>query len=518
MHSPSCIDSVDQLKIKGNESYKSRDFLSAIGLYSSAIAIASSSSSAVRGLEVLLSNRSAAHFELGDYASCTSDIFLACKMMSPEDRRLPSPLYVKIIKRLVQAQVLSLTPDRFDFPEDLVTLPEEMKNLVSSLMERLDDTRVAAAAGGSIPSSDIDATIKTLLRAGREWNELYPIGHDMARSLIGNKIESKNSDLEEDGRPNTCIPLEAVCSLSRPFSIFLAGVGDARHMLITLVDLKDRMDRAAKQHQSAPGTPDCKAMAKPRMHFLLNDLNATAIARLALLFVGMKRLSSFSDIKDRSNPLLTLELYSITTTYLGISLDNTVHAQLLEVMKMASESPTWLLDQLPFLRFSNESTLLAVQQIFRQWRSRMPSLTLTDLLAMFNTAQFNLSKTDEIDVEAMKQKRKEAEIEAVRGHVEAMPEESVRAFLAKLSATANVAGSADLSRLREKMVGIVTENLRILTSKPLTKTSLFLLQQISISLRRQSSCFLHQISRACQPASRSWSTSSDPRRKTKMAS
>ena len=120
--------------------------------------------------------------------------------------------------------------------------------------------------------------------------EYFPIGHDSATSALAGapiRVTSNESDEEgvefrEDIRHRVDLNH---CTKDNPLGVLFGGVGDARHVLITLVDFYEQMKKFPKSRRN-----------NVKISLLLNDLNPCVLARIVVLFLALEEMSHFKSV------------------------------------------------------------------------------------------------------------------------------------------------------------------------------------------------------------------------------
>ncbi|KAI9012219.1 hypothetical protein DFJ74DRAFT_771625 [Hyaloraphidium curvatum] len=121
------------------------------------------------------------------------------------------------------------------------------------------------------------------LQEDTTFRELYTVGHDRAFSAFaGDDLKVPNRD---EGEPRGFDPFsddpESRCPVpgpdEEPFELFFGGCNDARHMLLSLLDMSRFVE-------------DPDSYEDPKVHFVLNDVKYPVLARLALMLRILRRL------------------------------------------------------------------------------------------------------------------------------------------------------------------------------------------------------------------------------------
>ncbi|KAL8668069.1 MAG: hypothetical protein Q9202_000047 [Teloschistes flavicans] len=249
----------EKLRQQGNELYKSKNIPEAIKCYNEAAILAPKDPSPY-------SNLSAAHYEMGLYTQCISDIRTASQLAGTES----SLLEKKLALRLAKAQLQT-----YDY--------QVAANTLAQMTKGQDKTVLGSICQRYIEYSQVDKEIyrreqlsqlpKCLCALG-ETKEYYVVGHDEACSQMDSNMFG---------------------SSERFISIFFAGIGDARNLYATLL----KIDQLEQEDSAIPSR---------KYHLTINDIKAEALARDILVLFLLTEFDSIDVSKEieRTEALTTL--------------------------------------------------------------------------------------------------------------------------------------------------------------------------------------------------------------------
>lgn len=325
----------DELRIAGNESYKTGALHDAIRFYENAINVATAIEEDSL-LPTYLSNLSAAYYESGDYEKALDVIDRAFEYLQSDLGRVDCPTALDIKLRIRECRCL-LHIQEFD---QLLDAVQEVDQAIYD--ENMEFGVVEDAALHSLDQLaawDAERARKFIPRLpryrpsmrGRTGAHHGPtVGHDTATSALTAFAETKE---ERDGmNRDSRIILSRLQPQQAHLSFFYGGCGDPRHVFATMIDV----------HQQAP-----PATIEFGISMALVDKNPAVIARNVLLSFILDDLAS-KDLENRSievTEILTLLHY----TYLGAIMPNWVHERLLGYIRVVSTKlcsglgvPSWI--------------------------------------------------------------------------------------------------------------------------------------------------------------------------------
>lgn len=241
--------------------------VTAIGLYSKA-ANASPEDPAP------YSNLYAAHYELGQYSDCIQNVQTALSKPGSELDETNKKLATRLIKSYLHTKDYEAAKKQLDISQDLTEW--KMLHAVYSREKH-----------GSSGSFDVNTSRKEIIcRLPRYLptltsnTEYYTVGHDKACSQVdASMLDKKNS----------------------PVSLFFGGIGDARNLYATLIDIV-RLERSSHSRKTRT------------YHATINDIKANALVRDLVVFYLLDDLSALKGCKSEKRAQL---LETIFFLYVG---------------------------------------------------------------------------------------------------------------------------------------------------------------------------------------------------------
>jgi tetratricopeptide (TPR) repeat protein len=249
------------LKERGNVLFQKKDYRGALKCYTQALKMDDRQA-------VYFSNRSQCHFQLGDYNQSMVDADACIALVNKNE---DSSLYYKNVWRWIRA---SLYYDSLDTPTSNPKISERLRELVecpdkaySTTASKLETKLRHLPA---VSHQKMTFLRSSTLHPAREYYRY----HDRAVSAL------TCGEAGEDGDPRSVPKALFVRNLPEEevLSILFGGVGDARHVFVTLLDL---------YHQQQTNVP------KKKFHLTLNDIKETTLARDILLLLILHRLGQF---------------------------------------------------------------------------------------------------------------------------------------------------------------------------------------------------------------------------------
>lgn len=313
------------VKNQGNEFLLNQEFDRAIECYTKVINTEEDEAVAV----ICYSNRSNAYFEKGLYTESIADARACLKIC--DDPRLKK----KNMMRLARA---SICMNQFE------TAVSELKKLIKCCQQNNKDQYFKRSKKLLVQLkfySSKRPSLQSLTQASLPLNraalsdpavEYFRFGHDPATSAASG--------------------LSMHCD--SPIDILFGGVGDARHALVTLMDLEKNLETS------------------PKIQFLLNDINAACMARNVLQFTLLWKLgviaSSYDQIsRNKLGPaakICTLLQYM----FLGYVMPRTVHNHLLQVIEeLVHLNHTEFATRYPWFPYTSPKDWAQVQAILSYW-------------------------------------------------------------------------------------------------------------------------------------------------------
>ncbi|KAL8673296.1 MAG: hypothetical protein Q9168_002294 [Polycauliona sp. 1 TL-2023] len=283
------------------------------------------------------SNLSAAHFELGEYGECIKDVSTALGIPSKDNSEVRKKLCPRLIKSYLHIKDVLAAEASCAYLQDHPEGPR---------------LRAACPAGTLALKDPASATQKLICDVPRylctldDSPEYYPIGHDKACSQINDNMMQR--------------------SVKEPISLFFGGIGDARNLFATLIEIV-RLE-----------TIDSRP-AKRKYHATINDLKAPTLARNLIMFYLLDDLAQFkaADAARRFEQL-TVIFYLFTASIMPPF----VAGKIRQAVSRAEQALLSSTDLLPWAHV-DQSSRDAVLQSLKFWQQDLkqsyPAQTLVEM-------------------------------------------------------------------------------------------------------------------------------------------
>ncbi|KAL8964200.1 MAG: hypothetical protein Q9183_004624, partial [Haloplaca sp. 2 TL-2023] len=239
------------------------------------------------------SNLSAAHFEIGNYRQCIVDISNALSISGDADSDLTEKLLPRIIKSRLHVQDVQAAEAARNQPKDHPNMDK-----FATACTNIDKARKSSAQAVQELIHGIPRYLSTL----DDNPEYYAAGHDTVCSQV------------DDGMMRR--------AANDPISFFFGGIGDARNLYATLIDISrfEGMD---------------KGPSKRKYHMTVNDLKASMLARNLVMFYLLDDLSNMTlSGSQQEIEHLTVIFY----VYIGAIVPPFVAQKLRETIKRAANA------------------------------------------------------------------------------------------------------------------------------------------------------------------------------------
>eukprot|EP01113_Clastostelium_recurvatum_P030106 TRINITY_DN3648_c0_g3_i2.p1 TRINITY_DN3648_c0_g3~~TRINITY_DN3648_c0_g3_i2.p1 ORF type:complete len:1023 (+),score=197.58 TRINITY_DN3648_c0_g3_i2:481-3549(+) len=311
------VDSADSLKDRGNVFYKNGALEDALSLYLQALSLRPQD-------PVFASNASAVLYELGRYRECIEKVDMAINNIANSNNN-PSLLHAKVLARKVKClSLLKRYNEAKDSLATLISIPDHktviIQNEIQLLQEALSYERETSS------SSSSSSLFQTLPRyrpaSASSCFEYYVVGHDKASSALSGLIEVTEEqedveakDYDEVAPPQNLghhdslekdSPLRLHISRNDDISLLFAGIGDARHLFATIIDLAQQMKQTPSPSSSSW-----------KVHCTMIDLVPAIFARDLLLFHIIDKLGVALDHHAQGSLEVVMIVSVLLYLYLG---------------------------------------------------------------------------------------------------------------------------------------------------------------------------------------------------------
>lgn len=272
------------------------------------------------------SNLSATHFEIGDYRSCVEDILKALDLSDDHEN-----LREKLTPRLVKAHL---------YLKD----PEAAGIALAILENNFEKTKLSATCinGTTVAKVQDRSRFKLLKELPRylpvllPGTEFYPFGHDDAWPQVDEAMMRRH--------------------WKSPISIFFGGIGDARNLYATMIEIA-----RLEQKDDKP--------SKRKYHATVNDIKDGALARSLIIFCLLDDLSKMSYHRPDQ---LTEHLTTLFFVFSAAVMPPYVASRVQEAIKRAASALRGGADLLPWVHIPacNED---AIVQCLESWQGDLKS-------------------------------------------------------------------------------------------------------------------------------------------------
>ncbi|KAI9347217.1 hypothetical protein BDR26DRAFT_854760 [Obelidium mucronatum] len=334
----------------GNAHHLQRQFAQAVECYSKGLEADPSN-------HLLLGNKSASLFEMGEYsdssASAKAALSLEAKQKTESEK-----WRLKLVSRVVSCAIqLCVGQDSLTDVDPELLQHDDVAPLVSLLSVERDE-----AVDPLLIEATRVFTRPTIMPIPTGF-EYFPVGHDPSRSLV-----SGNEGLrDQESTRGVLMPVPAT-KLKDGFSVLMGGCGDARHMYATLDDLVST-----------------KPLKNVRLKFLLNDKNPTILARQILILAFSMKMDT-SKAPNRANTDFIVNLTVLTYLYVGAF--DPVYTVICE---FARDFDAAIKKYVPFVSLYDTSSRASILRVFRLWKERSPKFSAKEILVPYNRANNAIS-------------------------------------------------------------------------------------------------------------------------------
>eukprot|EP00578_Thalassiosira_sp_NH16_P030003 CAMPEP_0181080430 /NCGR_PEP_ID=MMETSP1071-20121207/2563_1 /TAXON_ID=35127 /ORGANISM="Thalassiosira sp., Strain NH16" /LENGTH=1044 /DNA_ID=CAMNT_0023161907 /DNA_START=65 /DNA_END=3199 /DNA_ORIENTATION=- len=349
-----------RLKNDGNALFAECKFREAVACYTEGLLLTEGGEGEDLDLRaVLLSNRSGAYYEMGDYEKSSEDGRACCALlMEIEGKKFATaheagdaivpptlpPLHWKNLWRIARSLHFSgsSNPGEIHFVLNFLESESEEGNAFSAkasemrghLMyyQNIINNDDGATPGAKFEPSPIRASLQD------PYYEYYNFGHDVSTSLLVHpKIDAQSIHLKD-------LTDDELSSLA----VLFGGVGDGRHVFATLLD-------AHYQYTSLPS----HQQEKFNIHITMNDISAQLLAKDILVFVlahEMGRLASDCNQAMKESEPFFLGVVIMYMT-LGHAMPSAVYAKMVERIKFffTESSHNDFLKRFPWMQLSKHT-------------------------------------------------------------------------------------------------------------------------------------------------------------------
>ncbi|EGG20776.1 hypothetical protein DFA_00641 [Cavenderia fasciculata] len=366
----STSSSIEQLRASGNKKYSEKRYKEAISIYKQAIELSKDDAT-------FPSNMSACCFELGDYEEAIKLSKKVIEMINVQGGGDdPKQLTKKNLARI--ARIVHLKKSKQELEQlvnqftdnDLQDKTFDFEKIKKSLDSLDQEDWTKKNGSGHVNASTLPIILPARLSDAGEY---YIVGHDVAKSALSPHLDGNKVNPGKDNPLTTPRLKEIETERIRlrdhlSLSFFYGGVGDCRHPFITLADLNRRL-----AGDGSPVPPNIK------IHFTLNDIVSSAIARDVLFFTLLedigrcKSIEKVYDEREAANAAVILYY-----TYLGHGMPKAVHAMLIaRLEKLISLGDS---GQLPkWMSIDMAANWPGIKDAFEYWISDKPELTWSEV-------------------------------------------------------------------------------------------------------------------------------------------
>ncbi|GAM24901.1 hypothetical protein SAMD00019534_080760 [Acytostelium subglobosum LB1] len=347
----------EELRLKGNQLFAKGEFSEALKVYAEALECDPTDFT-------IISNQSACYFELGSYSNAIEASNRVRVMIAAQGGQDPKQLDKKNLMRIVKALFTINDRDNLitllnDHSADLKGSSPEMDKIYTSIEQ--ENKRLAADA--TTPPIRVNDLPRFLpLRCYR--GEYFVMGHDQPISALGYKIEpiKKDQYSPKDGELTRFEQAHTISLAEHPqLSFFFGGCNDGRHAIITYADLN-------RQVSTMP--------ANTKMHFTLNDIKASSLAR-NLIFTHLLYSLGANDSIDAiyKDKQVALEASLLYFMYFSVAIPRAIYQRLIQIIDHLLSFTSH--DQLPEHIIVDKAAWTLIRTSLNYWRGNLGVTTKT---------------------------------------------------------------------------------------------------------------------------------------------
>ncbi|KAJ6451125.1 hypothetical protein C8R47DRAFT_1170433 [Mycena vitilis] len=308
------------------------------------------------------SNLSAALFEMGDYTECTSAILRCCSLLDFETQTsLASRLSIRLARSLSNALAAGNAIQTAASESQIARIEQAAPHdgpdsKVWSLWRSIIGTYDASAVEGA---KERLLKLPILKQVPFSACEYFCISHDDIQSMLESSL-APVSTARMDSIDLANLPINRLPELAFLFG----GVGDARHVFGTLIDLHETSRRMNQNRRSAL-----------RVHITLLDIKEHALARDLVVIVLLSKIMTCTD------PTAILELQAtVFYVYTAMVMPDYCHKRfcdtVAEIRAKLLQSDT---NVLPWIRIDSRCTA-SIQAALQLW-TRLPFQSTTHFIS-----------------------------------------------------------------------------------------------------------------------------------------
>ncbi|KAJ7183825.1 hypothetical protein C8R46DRAFT_1308885 [Mycena filopes] len=237
---------------------------------------------------VYTSNLSAAFFEMGNYTNCAAAILRSCSHLDFEAQAsLASRLSLRLARCLIQAFAAGKPVETQGLESQVARIEQ------AGPAEALDWSQWRSmasnpdAARATEEARDRLLNLPILKQVPYPSYEYFAVSHDDILSILENcSITDRPNMPGRDSIDLAGLPVKQLSSLA----FLYGGIGDARHVFGTLIDLHQRvrLERLNQKQQNAL-----------KVHITLLDIKEHSLARDLLVLFFLSKISNCSDATEK---------------------------------------------------------------------------------------------------------------------------------------------------------------------------------------------------------------------------
>jgi tetratricopeptide (TPR) repeat protein len=398
---PTNIETANKLKEQGNEKVKSQKYSDAIPLYQEAIKLDETN-------PVYYSNISLCFYEIGDYTHSLEFSKIAIEYSERENSYNLNIL----IKNLIRQAHILFYQNEFDKVRESI---EKLNQIFSkcnleiepylSFSKEINELKVALENCQNLGNLSQEKFLPNNIPKFRSAtdtvaNELYAIGHDNAMTALRCHAEedpenSENSTTTDFKKYNIHI-LDLLEKENKvDLSFLYGGVGDCRHVYVTLIDIFYQLKEAENKHNNSPKKLNLNNV---KISLGLNDIHPNSLAKIIICLFSFKFLyeSSYEDLTKETKSAEICEMLHFV--FFGAIMPEYINQRLMDILAILSKFELKdLLTELPYI-IIDEQTWLTLRNVISRWLNEKCPCSNN---AIMNRYTVNSNENDVIDFSQM---------------------------------------------------------------------------------------------------------------------
>ena len=140
----------------------------------------------------------------------------------------------------------------------------------------------------------------------------------------------------------------------------LGGFGDARHLYASLIDLNQQFEKL-----------DVEKQKNVKAYFLLNDINACAVAKLIIMFACLRKLNDIDYNKIERDLETTKAAALVFYVFISNVMPEYIESEVLAIIKKLISSELKSDEYWSFIKL-DDAGWIKVKKVLEQWTTKCP--------------------------------------------------------------------------------------------------------------------------------------------------